>query len=230
MPTNDIIECRTCPVGSVSPSRCPFTPLRYAEGAILCSQGEAPEAVFFLRDGLVEVSGMGDDGEERSFDVRTPGGLLCADAIRGQPSPVQVKTLMETHACVATPAALEQWLGPPTPARAMLDLVVQELSRRTGEVSRRSGDASMRLARFLLDGGENLPSNRKGTLARLLGMRPETFSRALRRLSGAGLVNPHTLRVTDHSGLAAVATGDRVLGKSAKEVRPDDDPAQAVRG
>jgi len=44
-------------------------------------------------------------------------------------------------------------------------------------------------------------------MARLLGMRAETFSRSLRRLSEGGLLHARNLRVKDRAGLEVLARG-----------------------
>ncbi len=208
-----IQDCRTCPLGAAAVGRCPFTPSRLAAGVVLCAQGARQPSAYFVREGLLALRTVDADGAESWLAMRGARSLLYAGP-PGQPSPCELRTVTEVRVCSASAEALNAWMGPPdSPARALLELLLEELERSRQELVWRSGDSPARLARFILAAREEAaapppPLPPKQLVARALGMRPETLSRCLRRFIDRGLVTEKpTLRVLDRAGLAAVASG-----------------------
>lgn len=207
-----ITDCSHCAVGLASPGRCPFVPTRHARGALVCSQGERPDTLFLVRKGVVSLSAADSGGSERAFALRGPGSLICLEALRGRPSAYEVRAVSEVGLCGLASPEIDKWLGSgPETARSLLALLMDEIERDREDVSWRQGEALARVARMVLEypslalagAAEGID---KQSLARFLHMRPETFSRCLRKLLDDGLVGGSTrLRVLDKRRLSALA-------------------------
>ncbi len=168
--------------------------------------------MYFVREGTVALSGLGADGTEKYLGIRGPRSMLCWEAFQGKASPVEVRTLTPSRVCTLSVDQAANWAGPPdSPARALLSLLVDELVQREEESEARMGDTVGRVARFLLSwappGEAPKTKLRKQVIARALGMRPETFSRALTRLVEKGLVTRGPmLTILNREALEAVAS------------------------
>jgi CRP-like cAMP-binding protein len=204
-----VSHCRTCPIGLAAPDRCPFTPAHAPAGAVLCAQGERPAAASFVRAGAALLTSADGAGTERAVSLRGPRSLVALEALRGAASPVEIRALSELELCSARGDALLEWAGPEgTPARAMVDLLLQELTARQADLELSRGSALSRVARLCAAlAAAPLPVP-KQVAARALGLRPETFSRCLGKLVQRGLLAPGPrIRVLDAAGLAGVAAG-----------------------
>jgi CRP/FNR family transcriptional regulator, cyclic AMP receptor protein len=211
-PVND---CTSCTLGAASgPGRCRFTPTTRESGATLCTQGERPRTVYFVKEGFVSLSAVSPRGAELLLTLRGPTTLLCTEALHGEPSPYEVRALSRVKLCGIAGEALNQWVGPEkSPARTVMDLILAESHQQRDEVNYRQGDCLSRVARFALAHARFLADRpnavRKQVVARLLGMRPETLSRCLTRLERDGVVDASRgVRVVDARRLAAIATED----------------------
>ncbi len=210
-PVND---CNACSLGQASQGRCRFTLTAREEGATLCAQGERPRTVYFVKEGFVALSAVSPRGTELVLTLRGPTSLLCTEALNGEPSPYEVRSLSRVKLCGVSGDAMTQWIGPEkSPARAVLDLLLAEERMQRDEVSWRQGDCLSRVARFALAHARFLADRpnavRKQVVARLLGMRPETLSRCLTRLEKDGVLDASRgVRVLDTRRLAAIAMED----------------------
>jgi CRP-like cAMP-binding protein len=146
--------------------------------------------------------------------LRGPTALLCTEAMRGDPSPYEVKTLSRVKLCGIAGDQMSAWVGPDrSPARAVMDLLLTEGKLQRDEVNYRQGDCLARVARFALANSRFLADRpnaiRKQVVARLLGMRPETLSRCLTRLEQDGVLDASRgVRVLDPRRLASIAMED----------------------
>ncbi len=186
-------SCSECPLGTTRAGPCPFTPRRFTAGSVVSPQGEVARNVYFVREGTVALSGLAADGSERYLGIRGPRSMLCWEAFQGRASPVEVRTLTSARVCALPVQDAANWAGPPdSPARTLINLLVEELVQREEETEARMGDTVGRVARFLLSwsppGETSKTRLRKQVIARALGMRPETFSRALTKLVEKGIV------------------------------------------
>lgn len=207
MLASPITDCRRCPLGAASSDPCPFTPVRLKAGAVVGGQGAAA-SLAFVCDGLVSVAAADPDGVERGVALRGPGSLLGLEALFGGSPTHEVRALVATRVCVLDARDAKRWLGPGhSPALALAVLALREIREHHADAGRRRGNGTTRLARLLLDHPKvstlGVP---KQALAAALGMRPETFSRCLRRLVDAGLVEPRSGRVRDAKRLAALVS------------------------
>jgi CRP-like cAMP-binding protein len=209
-----IASCGECTLGRASgPPRCSFAPFTRESDAVLCAQGERPWAVLFVKSGLVSISSLTSRGAERAVAVRGPSSLLCLEALRGERSPVEVRALSRVRLCALSGEEMKRWVGPSvSPARAVVELLVQENALQRSELNFREGSCLRRVAQFALAYARFLEQRpdfvRKQVLARMLGMRAETLSRCLTRLERCGAIDAsHGVRVQYPRVLSAIASG-----------------------
>ncbi|MCA9592728.1 MAG: Crp/Fnr family transcriptional regulator [Myxococcales bacterium] len=178
--------------------------MRRPAGAILIQQDEKPRAVLYVRRGQVAIGSASESGAESSFAVRGPDTLLGLEVLIDERAPYQVTALTDVVFCALEPSAFLGWVGQlDSPMGAVLELAVAEAGRRVQERHGLQGTAVRRVARFLLKQVESgTLSTPQNVVATVLGMRPETLSRALAKLRTAGALAPgRTVRVTDSSVL-----------------------------
>jgi CRP-like cAMP-binding protein len=184
------------------PKPCPFRNQTRPAGSILLHQGETPRTVWLVLEGTVLLSSFDTNGDETLCALRGPGSLIGSEAIRGAPVDYEAWTLTDASLCALGADAFDAWLGAArSPGRAIAELVLDELIRDREERIALTGSAVARVARFLVEDlrrrGGALDVEQK-VLARMLGMRPETLSRALARLRDVGaLAEGRRIRVLD---------------------------------
>jgi CRP-like cAMP-binding protein len=176
-------------------------------------QGERAASVYFVQEGLMLLCGSDSEGEERLASLRGPNALLCYEALGERLSPVEVRALGPARLCALPVFQLEEWLGPGnSPARILVRLLMEELARRDEDLACRSGDALGRVARLLAACSEEtdyLSRVPQQLIARTLGIRPETFSRCLRRFADEGVLTLRPIRVLCSERLLAFAEPGR---------------------
>lgn len=192
------VACGACPIGVASPrGDCPFREARVPAGACLERQGDVPSKVWYLRTGRVTLRAFREDGDEASCAIRGPGSLLGLECLLGEPAAAEVACLTDVTACGLDGDGFRRWLGDLTsPLGVVLELGLREALQCMGERRSTAGTAVARVARFLIrycdaHGASERPlAIPKQVMARTLGMRPETLSRALRVLREAGAIGP----------------------------------------
>ncbi len=163
-----------------------------------------------MREGLLALASTDAAGGEGSLALRGPRSLLCLEALLGLPAPVEIRALSEVKLCCLSSGRLMHWVGPESsPARAVVSLLLTEFQERQRDMGWHEGKSLTRVARYLLardlwpEDGKPL---RKQTMARLLGMRPETLSRCLRELVSRGAIDAgRGHRVQDVGALKAIS-------------------------
>jgi len=144
--------------------------------------------------------------------LRGPSSLLCIEALRGQPSRHDVRAISRVRLCGLSGKRMTEWIGPDrSPARAVLDLMLQEDQLQHMEINIREGPCLSRVARFALTYSSFLEERpdavRKRLLAKTLGMRQETFSRCLTKLEQCGAIDASQgIRVRDPRRLSAIVS------------------------
>jgi CRP/FNR family cyclic AMP-dependent transcriptional regulator len=192
---NPITSCTECTLGQAAGAkRCEFAPCTLQSGAALCAQGELARAVYFVKAGLVSLSWANATGAELALSIRGPGSLLCVEAMRGNASPYEVRALSRVRLCSLAAEEMKRWIGPfRSPARAVLEILLEESGSQRAEVDFREGPCLRRVARFALAYAAFLAERpdaiRKQVLAKLLGMRAETLSRCLTHLERLGAID-----------------------------------------
>lgn len=174
-------------------------PRSLARGEVLHHQGDAVAHLFVVHEGTAKLTHARADGQERLLRTVGPGGVVGEDAFLTGARPDHTVTAVEPlRVCVFDHRDVARLIAQhPAIALAML----QDLSRRLGDAERHVAvlswtDVPARLADYLLA----LPARRragqyvvelpmaKREVASYLGTTPESLSRALRRMSGAGTV------------------------------------------
>ena len=224
----EVTECGRCPVGIASGlaerGRCPFVPRKRAAGAVLHVAGEGVERVSFVKKGTVLITRSVDEErvEGTPWAIRRAGSFLGLEGLVGKHHLDSARALTDVTLCSATLETVEAWLDARrTAARAVLDSVLRSEARERPLRGNADGTAPRRAASWLL---ENADRRFPGTMSRqvmagLLGMRPETLSRALRTLAERGAIRHGraTIEILDRARLRSIASG----AKASRERRTD---------
>ncbi|MBL8956522.1 MAG: Crp/Fnr family transcriptional regulator [Myxococcaceae bacterium] len=193
--------------------RCVFAPKKLSAEAVLTAQDMVAEEVAFVRKGVVAMTVLTSDGEQAHVAVRGPRSMLGLESLKALPSPADVTAVTELQLCAAPADRVKSWLGPESAARRMFEIAMGELLEQRRDVDLRSGPAEVRVARFLLMCAEHVGRGKdapfsKARAAAVLGLRPETMSRILKRLAARGMVDStKNVRVLDVEALRALAAG-----------------------
>lgn len=200
------------------------TSVTAAARSVLFHQGDAPERLILLADGLAKMSRVGDSGDPSIIRIMHPGDVLgCVAVFRRAPHPVSATTITDSS-LLTWPApwvldALERY---PALRANSVDLVghrsedlVQRLHEMATErVEQRAARALLRLAGQAgkAGGGRRvelgLPVSRQD-LAELVGTDLFVISRLLRKWAAMSLLTAERLRITllDPGGLERIAEG-----------------------
>ena len=203
--STEVSDCSSCPVLAGGGRRCAFTPCAFPAGSLVIAEGEASDRIYFVRQGLLA---LGPRSPGAALSLRGPRSLLGIEALRGERAPVEVWALTAVRLCALAVDRLPEWVEPGgAPARAMVELLADDVAHRAREQRLLQGPALSRLARLLLlvHAAPEPPRLEKQLLARLIGLRPETFSRNLRRLADDGLIDALSTEVLDPPALARLA-------------------------
>lgn len=187
-------------------------------GSILFSQDEPATHFYVMLVGWVKIFRTTAEGQESVVHVFTRGESFAEAAIfAGGKYPVSA-TVASASRLLSIPAVpfLEVIEQEPAVARNMLAAMSRHLRQLVTRLEQlQSHSATERLASFLLslvESGEETADLRlpidKALLAARLGMQPETLSRALGRLRGAGIeVEGERIHVPSVDRLRGLARG-----------------------
>lgn len=206
-PVHDCNDCELLVGG-----KCVFARKKFTPDTVLVAQGGLPMEIGFVRIGVIALSTVSGDGEQTWGAVRGPRSLLGVEAVGGTPSTCEVRTLTQVEICAATVPVVKTWLGSPGGARAMFNLTLTELLEQRRDVDFRTGSVQTRVARFALAFERLIGTNdvkrplSKARVAGLMGIRPETLSRVLRKFSTNGYLDSASgMRVLDRAALEALS-------------------------
>jgi len=213
---NGCTSCRLgIAAGVAAGGRCPWVDMPRPAGACLYVAGEPAERVLFVKRGAVTLSresGRGRD-DEVTWAVRRSGSLLGVEALVRDSYLDTARAVTDVVVCVASRADVDAWMRSREQAgRAILECVVLAHCADAPRRSSSEGNAEERVASWLLeqasDGSAGLP---RTVVAALLGMLPETLSRALASLAARRLiaVSRKHVEVLDVEALEQVAAGER---------------------
>ncbi|ACY16599.1 Crp/Fnr family transcriptional regulator [Haliangium ochraceum] len=205
--------CESCGIGHSSGfgegGFCPFVNQSLRAGDTLYSEGDAVHHVWFVKQGTVVLSRRrSDDRGERVRTVRFSGGFVGLESLV---SPVYIDTARVTtnaELCRSTCEGFGRWLGPKhTPARTALEASVRAMVADLPPRAAADGSAEQRVAEWLTHESPQTMQLPRRIVADLLGMRPETLSRALASLAsrGAIAVSRTDLQVKDEHALETIA-------------------------
>ncbi len=188
--------------------------------SVIFRRGERDENVYVVGYGYVALSVHGDPGRERVVELRGPGESFGEESLLGEGMPPCDAKMLSDGMLIVVPrqALLELLDRQPALAHGILE----NLARRTCELEQNIESHSMRSAlervvsflMYNLRAGDyaaqefTLPVA-KQVIASLLNLTKESFSRALRELSDAGMiqVRARNIRVLDPHGLEAICFG-----------------------
>ena len=218
----EVTACTLCPVGIASGvaehGRCPFVPRRRGAGAVLHVAGDPVERVWFVKSGSVLVTRSIDEErvEGTPWAIRRAGSFLGLEGLMRSEHLDSARALTDVTLCGAPLDAVEAWLEARRPAaRVLLDAVLRSGARERPLRGNADGTARQRTAAWLLDSAPEASSGAisRKVMAGLLGMRPETLSRALRTLAAQSAIRHgrRTVEVIDRARLRSIARRGRAI-------------------
>jgi len=201
-------------------------PIVLPAGQVLFRRGTPSTGFYVVRDGRIQLSVSNSEGMVKVLEIVSPGGAFGhAVMFLREPYPVDATALVDTHLVFVPASAVDHILdGDPAMARLMLASMARRLQAKVQDIAMLSlQSASQRIVAYILgamrDSANDAPDPGpsasvelpalKQVLASRLGMTPETFSRAMRTLSGAGLlsVDGSTVHIPDVDALDAYVSG-----------------------
>lgn len=207
-----VTSCSSCPCGQAAGprrgGRCPLVERRRARGETLALEGQPIETVWFLARGTVIYSRVGPDGIERPRLVRGPGTFIGLEVLVRPTHADTIRTTEPVVVCGIGRESLDAWLGPRgTPARMALEQTLLATADDRPRAAGADGTALERVARWILDDAATACQVPRRVIASLIGMVPETLSRALAQLHDRELIelSRTRIRVRDRVGLEALA-------------------------
>ena len=198
-----------CPLAAVcSRGSGPLREIQRKQHNILYVQGEPASQVYFVRKGTVSLHRMSSENRAlgRTRALRHHGTFLGIEALIDDDYQDSARAETPLQLCVASRERARDWIS----GRAAASLVVLKAVLRTADdelipQAAPDGTAVQRVASWILDRHQiqqtvNLP---RQVIADLLGMRPETLSRALHLLDEEGLIEASRryILLVDQEGL-----------------------------
>jgi CRP/FNR family transcriptional regulator len=208
---------------------CVMRKRRFPAGSVLAREGELPDGVYAIQEGLVKMVGPGPHGHPRIVDLMGPGDLVGLGGVFGRRTPFDTVAITELSACYSSLKEFRELIGSNAEVTTGLVDHLSCVVDREGERLRGLGTntAIERVASFLVDGrlprmGPNrviMPLRRR-ELAALLGVAPETIARSLTRLAAEGLIRVAAREITilDDEGLISRADGRKSPSRPSVEV------------
>lgn len=161
----------------------------------------------YVADGRVLVSAVDEKGDEIVSYLRGQGALVGLERLLDVVVPYQLWALSDAQLETVPVERVKEWIGAtvPEPGRSLLRSALEAAGASVRERSTLHGRVLARVSKLLAsattgDGTLRLP---RFVMARVLSMRPETLSRALKELEERGavtlkprlkIVNPELLK------------------------------------
>ncbi|MCA2208666.1 Crp/Fnr family transcriptional regulator [Nocardia rosealba] len=192
---------RTCPlrVEDYDELADRFEPKPLVAGSSLFVAGAAPEGVWFVRQGLVELS-VGSAQEQTVIDVLRPGDLDGDLALLLEtPPPYTARARTDSHCLFLPAAAFDALLADhPDISRRWLTSVAKRLAAGQGRLINMLGrPLPTQLAQLLLDEAvDNTVDLPHRTLAAMLGTSVPTLNKALKEFDRDDLITLHDPTIT----------------------------------
>ncbi len=197
---------------------------RLEKGNIIFFQDDPAERFYIVLSGKVKIAKTSPDGKEQILLLPGPGDSFGEAALFAEKKyPAAAEVIEDTEVMAfARKDFLNLIRHHPDVAVNMIARLSMLLHHLTQVIQRLSlEDVCTRLAGYILEQLPEKPSGPEATitltekkmiLASLLGTIPETFSRALARLSKSGVVSVDGQKITvhDRSRLADIAAGEKI--------------------
>jgi CRP-like cAMP-binding protein len=194
----------------------------YKAGEMFIGDTDPAHAFYVIMTGQVKLYKSSPEGREQTLNLLGPGdpfGMCTAFAIESFPANAMA---LEESGILLIPGPVMEAVAMKEPR--LLVNIIQILSNRLREAMSLIESLSLmeipqRLASFLIhsltrEGGKEITQLElaitQRELAKILGATPEALSRALRRMSDAGLlaVDGRSIRILDRESLGELAEGD----------------------
>jgi CRP/FNR family transcriptional activator FtrB len=155
-------------------------------------EDEPGRRIWFIKRGtVVLVRDLDGESEGHVRAVRFPGTFIGIEALISDQYTDAARAASNVTLCSIAREAIDTWLGPPEmPARVALELTLRAACTDRMRSAAPDGTAVQRLAAWLCDEGPRhvMAVIPRKSVADLLGMRPETLSRALAELVKRGAI------------------------------------------
>lgn len=186
---------------------------RRAADTCLYVAGERADVFYYVKHGAVTLSrAAGDErGEAPPHAVRRSGALLGLEGLVRDTYVDTARTATEVTVCAASRRDMSTWIHAEGAALTVLECLLATWCRDNPRRATADGNARQRVAEWLLEGPERNTSRSlpRSIVAGLLGMKPETLSRAIASLArrGAIVTNRMRIEIVDRSLLRQIADG-----------------------
>ena len=196
-------------------------------GQVLFRRGTPSTGFYMVRVGRMQLSVSNSEGVVKVIEILSPGSAFGhAVMFLREPYPVDATALADTYLVFVPVGAVDRVLDEdPSMARIMLASMAKRLQSKIQDIAMLSlQSATQRIIAYILgaaNAGDGPPSPAasielpalKQVLASRLGMTPETFSRAMRTLTGAGLVrvDGSVVRIPDIAALDAYSRSQSIV-------------------
>ena len=203
----DLRVCK-CPLEEVcSRSEGPFREARRGRYNIIYLQGEPATQIYFVQRGTVSLHRM--SSEERALGrtraLRHAGSFIGIEGLIDPNYRDSARAETDLLLCAASRERVADWVHQEQVCWQVLRNVLQTEDEELLPLAAPDGTALQRVASWILDGNQSERSDniQRKVIADLLGMRPETMSRALHTLEREGLVevSRRSLLIVDPEGL-----------------------------
>jgi CRP-like cAMP-binding protein len=202
---HDDLSCENCPCGRTARAAgidCRFVDTNHAKGDVLFHEGDPAEKVLFIKSGTVLLErGNGPRA------IRRAGAFVGLEALIQPRYADSARVTEPAVVCTATRQAIDEWMGAPgSPARMALEQTLRAEVEDTPRAASSDGTAVERVARWIIQEAGDQPVMRRD-LAGLLGMVPETLSRALAKLAQSGAIelSRKHVKIKDNTVLETMA-------------------------
>jgi CRP-like cAMP-binding protein len=191
---------------------CPFVDRNHPAGDELYQEGARATHVWFVKSRTVVLSRQreGRGSRERVRAIRFPGTFIGLETIVTDLYLDTARASSEVTICGVGREGIDAWLGPKrSMSRTALEMALRAECQDRIRRSSPDGSAVERVAGWLCVEGPREVMNAipRRLIADLLGMRPETLSRALAELVKRGAIetNRAQLRIVDDRLLSQIA-------------------------
>ncbi len=172
--------------------------------------GEEPELLFVTHGRLI-VSALDEKGDEILSMLRGPGSVIAMERLNEVVVSYQLWALTDVRYQSIELSKIKLWLDDAInePARSLVMSAVDSAGACIRERTTLHGRVLVRVAKFLIDSCEGDSALRipRFIMARILAMRPETLSRALKELERrGGIALKPRLRVASYEALRQIIT------------------------
>lgn len=194
-------------------------PRNYSKKALLFQEGDRADRFYMMMNGWVKLYRSTPDGQEAVISTYTRGEIFAECAMfMGTSFPVSAETICPSRLLTIEANTMRRAINAnPDLAFSIMASASRHLKSLVDQLEQMKLDTGPeRVAKFLLElsyssegeNGINLPYE-KSLIAAKLGMKPESFSRALAKLRGVGVqINGDNVSINDVVALASFAKKD----------------------